>query len=76
VRRAAWVVAATVVGALAGSMLLVAAQERVVTIAVIASIVLTMLLDGLHPAPCWPARRPCSRSGRASPPGSPGRRDR
>jgi uncharacterized membrane protein YfcA len=48
VRRAAWVVAATVVGALAGSMLLVAAQERVVTIAVIASIVLTMLLDRLH----------------------------
>jgi hypothetical protein len=47
-RRSAWVIATTVVGAMAGSLLLVAAEERVVTIAVIASIVLTMLLDGLH----------------------------
>ena len=48
VRRSCLVVAATVVGALAGSLLLVAANERAVTVAVIVSIVATMLMEGLR----------------------------
>lgn len=47
-RRASLVVAATVVGAFGGALLLVAADERAVTVAVIVSILATVLLEGLR----------------------------
>ncbi len=47
-RKSAWVVLATVVGAAVGAAVLVAAPERLVTAAVIASIVLAVVFERLH----------------------------
>jgi uncharacterized protein len=47
-RKSTWVVLATVVGAALGAAVLVAAPERLVTAAVIASIVLAVVFERLH----------------------------